>query len=68
MVSKVVCRALIHHFQYIVLAMNFLGVSYNFAGSKPFADFATSLSLDPFIQHLKEGNRLSQPEGLSKSV
>ena len=37
-------------------------------GSKPFGDFAVGASLEPFIQHLKDGNRLPQSEGLRDSV
>ena len=37
-------------------------------GAKPFSDVAIGASLDPFIQHLKEGNKPPQPTGLSDSM
>ena len=37
-------------------------------GAKPFADITIGASLEPFFQHLKKGNRLPQPEGLSDSM
>ena len=37
-------------------------------GAKPFSDIAIGASLDPFIQHLKEGNKPPQPTGLSDSM
>ena len=39
-----------------------------YVGAKPFADVVIGASMEPFIQHLKNGNKLVQPEGLSDSM
>lgn len=37
-------------------------------GSQPFADFSIGASLEPFVQHLNDGNRPPQPDGLNDSM
>lgn len=52
-----------------IAALNVIFILYTpLIGAKPFSDVAIGASLDPFIQHLKKGNRPPQPTGLSDSM
>ena len=52
----------------LLLVLYFIRHFFLLVGAKPFTDFTIGASVEPFVQHLKDGNRLPQPDGLSGSM